>query len=137
MPDFAGQEKAMAWKKVSPEKCDLLETALEGFEREKKQMFGCPAYFVGANWFAGVHEDNILVRLNETDQAEVMAAHPTTRLFEPFPGRVMREFVVLPEAVTGDRPEFVKWLEKAHTYSRTLAPKKKPAKKKAAAGKPR
>ena len=55
----------MAWKKVSPEMCDLLEEALAGFDKDKRQMFGCPAYFINDNWFAGVHEDNVLIRLDE------------------------------------------------------------------------
>jgi hypothetical protein len=64
-------------------------------------MFGSPAYFIKGKWFAGVHEDRLLVRLNEKDRAELWDQHADAQLFEPMPGRVMREFVVLPPRVGG------------------------------------
>ena len=35
----------MAWKKASPEMCDLLAEVLAGFDCLNKPMFGCPAYY--------------------------------------------------------------------------------------------
>ncbi|MEW6262243.1 MAG: TfoX/Sxy family protein [Thermodesulfobacteriota bacterium] len=120
----------MAWKKVSTEKTARLEEGLAGLAHEKKPMFGCPAYFVHGNWFAGVHEDNILVKLPPEQRAQLMAAHPRARLFEPFPGRVMKKFVVLPPEVTADDAEFRRWLEKAHEWvssfpAKSAQPKRK------------
>jgi TfoX/Sxy family transcriptional regulator of competence genes len=124
----------MAWKKPSPELSSILEKALKGMEARNKPMFGCPAYFVGDNWFSGVHEDRLLVRLNEKDREKMWAQHPDAQLFEPMPGRVMKEFVVLPPAVVDDTKELKKWLKLGHAYSATLPPKKKKkAKKKAGA----
>lgn len=122
----------MAWKKVDPEQARRLELALAEFEADQRQMFGCPAYFVPHNsiWFSGVHEDNILVRLSEADQAELADQHREAKKFEPMPGRVMKEFIILPPSVTEDEAEFKTWLGKAHAYSAGLPPKKKKAKKK-------
>lgn len=123
----------MAWKKPSPELSRILQEALAGFEAKNKPMFGCPAYFIGDNWFSGVHEDRLLVRLNEKDRAKLWGQHPDAQLFEPMPGRVMKEFVVLPPAVVEDSKQLKKWLKLGHAYSAGLPPKKKKAKKKAGA----
>lgn len=123
----------MAWKKPSAELGRILAEALTGLEAKSKPMFGCPAYFIKDNWFAGVHEDRLLVRLNEQDRAELWTHHPDAQLFEPMPGRVMKEFVVLPPAVVGDAKELLKWLKRGHAYSAGLPPKKKKAKKKSGA----
>ncbi len=120
----------MAWQKVSPEAVARLEQALAGYEKKPRPMFGCPAYFINDTWFAGAWGEFILARLNEAQQAELMAAHPDARRFEPFPGRIMKEFMVLPPAVTGDDAELDRWLTEAHLYSASLPPK--PKKKKAA-----
>lgn len=131
----------MAWEKVSPEIVARLEQALEGYEKRLKPMFGCPAYFINDTWFAGAWQDVILVRLNQEQQAELLADHPDARRFEPFEGRVMKEFMVLPPAVSGDDKLLDLWLTEAHLYSASLPPKprkkKKPRPKMAAkAGKP-
>lgn len=123
----------MAWKKPSPELSRILEEALAGLEAKNKPMFGCPAYFIGDNWFSGVHEDRLLVRLNQKDRAKLWDQHPDAQLFEPMPGRVMKEFVVLPPAVVQDSKQLKKWLKLGHAYSASLPPKKKKAKKKAGA----
>lgn len=123
----------MAWKKPSPELSRILEQALQGIEATSKPMFGCPAYFIKDNWFSGVHEDRLLVRLNQKDRAELWAQHPDAQLFEPMPGRVMKEFVVLPPAIVEDSKQLNKWLKRGHAYSAGLPPKKKKTKKKAGA----
>lgn len=120
----------MAWKKVSPETSGLLERALSGFDSEKKQMFGCPAYFVNSNWFAGAHEENILVRLSESDREDIFSRYDEAHVFEPFEGRKMKEFVVLPESLVHDREEFRVWLDRAYDYARSMPPKEKKPKKK-------
>ncbi|MEW5722097.1 MAG: TfoX/Sxy family protein [Thermodesulfobacteriota bacterium] len=115
----------MAWKKVSPQQAHLLEKALEKFDQEKRPMFGCPAYFVHGQWFAGVHEDNILVKLDEQGRNQIFAQYPEAALFEPFPGRTMKEFVVLPAAVIENETEFEGWLRRAYDYARSRPPKEK------------
>jgi len=119
----------MAWKKPSAELGRILAEALTGLEAKSKPMFGCPAYFSKGNWFAGVHEDRLLVRLNEKDRAELWEGHPGARLFEPVPGRVMEEFVVLPPGVVQNAEELTRWFKRSHAYSANLPPKKKAKKK--------
>ena len=60
----------MEWKKVSPGLGDLLEEAMGTRECERRKMFGCPAWFVNGNMFAGAFADRIFLRLSEEDRRE-------------------------------------------------------------------
>jgi TfoX/Sxy family transcriptional regulator of competence genes len=95
-----------------------------------RPMFGCPAYFTGGNMFAGVWQDTVMLRLPEDGRAAVAAAGG--RPFEPMPGRVMKEYVALPESMVADPEEAAAWVGRAAAYAASLPPKvKKPRKKKA------
>ncbi len=121
----------MAWKKVSTEMCEILERGLLNIPCEKKQMFGCPAYFINGNWFAGAHQDNIVIRLNQQDRDEIMSAYDEAVLFEPMKDRPMKEFIVMPDQVCHEFKELEQWLTRSHDWVGTWPPKeKKPGKKK-------
>lgn len=120
----------MKWKKVSPEMSEILEDALKGYACEKRPMFGCPAYFINNNMFAGVHQDVIILRLSENDRREIAAASDEIVNFEPMEGRPMREYMAVPEPFASDRREFAKWVDRAYEFARSLPPKEKKGKKK-------
>ncbi|MBU2547837.1 MAG: TfoX/Sxy family protein [Proteobacteria bacterium] len=121
----------MAWKKPSPALSALLDEALAGYEVENKRMFGCPAFYAGQTWFAGVQEDHLVLRLSEPDREAIMSRHQGAALFEPFQGRVMKEFVVLPESVIADRSELDRWLRRGFDHASAMpTPEKKKAEKK-------
>ena len=63
-------------------------------------MFGQLSAFVNGNMFMGIFGEDVLVRLPEEDREKVLGAGG--RVFEPMPGRPMREYVVLPEAWRDD-----------------------------------
>lgn len=119
----------VTWKKVNPKRAELLEKHLSSFMCDKRQMFGCPAYFVNTNLFASVHQDSILIRLKEEDREVLMKEYKEAHLFEPFPGRKMREYIVLPEIIVSNSSLFSQWLSKAFDYASSLPPKKKKVKK--------
>ncbi|HEV2063621.1 MAG TPA: TfoX/Sxy family protein [Thermoanaerobaculia bacterium] len=86
-----------------------------------RQMFGYPAAFLSGNMFAGIFQSSVMLRLPEEARDELIenGGEP----FEPIPGRIMKEYVVLP-------PQFVRsprlldgWLAKAASHARTLPPK--------------
>ena len=120
----------MAWKKVSPELSQMLAEALAAFPAQKKTMFGCPAYFVHGNMFAGVHQDHLMIRLSEADQSELMRHNDEVGRFEPMPGRPMREYLVLPVSLLEDTPEFSRWLRRSFEYASSLPPKQPKGEKK-------
>jgi hypothetical protein len=67
-----------------------------------------------------------MVRLSDAEREERLA--DGWSLFEPMPGRPMREYVALPPDVAGDVAALREWVERAAAYVRTLPPKapKKP-----------
>jgi TfoX/Sxy family transcriptional regulator of competence genes len=86
-----------------------------------RKMFGMPAGFIGGNMAAGLHQDTIMVRLAAEDRQARLDAGWS--LFEPMPGRPMREYVALPPEVTADVEATRGWIERAAAYVRTLPPK--------------
>jgi len=74
---------------------------------QTRKMFGYPAAFAGGQMFAGLFQSSMMLR----------------------PGRVMREYVVVPEAVLGSERSLKTWLGKARDYAASLPPKRSGAAK--------
>ncbi|MCI4336637.1 MAG: TfoX/Sxy family protein [Thermoplasmata archaeon] len=87
-----------------------------------KKMFGQPAAFVNGNLFFGVFGEHIFVRLSDADRADAVRGEGFTTL-EPMPGRVMREYLVLPSGVLRDRKSASKWVARSLRYVETIPPK--------------
>ncbi len=118
----------MAWKKVPPELAEIFDRALPDDPRiDRRKMFGYPCAFVNGNMLTGTHEDNVIVRLPEKQRDELLASG-RARQFEPMKGRVMREYVLVPRAATGDARALASWLSDAFRYTAGLAAKPKKAK---------
>jgi TfoX/Sxy family transcriptional regulator of competence genes len=75
--------------------------------------------------FAGVHEDNLFIRLSERDRTEILKKYPGSKPFEPLKGRIMKEYIVVPESLYTDGKLFEEWLKRAHGYAASLPPKVK------------
>jgi len=119
----------MAWKKVPPALAELLAQHLARYPRAvSRPMFGCPAYFVAGNMFAGAFEERVFVRLDEAGRAELLAACDEATVFEPIKGRPMREYISLPESSLGGGELFETWLERSFQHVRALPPKQASAK---------
>jgi len=117
------------WKKSSPELGKVLDAALIRFICDKRPMFGSPVFWINRNMFAGVHEDNIFIRLSEADRKEIVTKFPGAAPFEPLKGHVMKEYVVVPKSLYSDARALDEWLRRAHAYAATLPPKIKKGKK--------
>jgi TfoX/Sxy family transcriptional regulator of competence genes len=116
------------WKKSPPALVALFDAVLAREPRaERRSMFGYPAAFVNGNMATGLHQDAWMVRLDEKGRAALAGLGGTP--FEPMPGRPMREYVVLPEAVRGDRRALARWVKRAVDTAEALPakPKKKQA----------
>jgi TfoX/Sxy family transcriptional regulator of competence genes len=90
---------------------------------ERRTMFGYPSIFFNGNMLACVFQDRIMLRLSEADRGDAMAAHQA-KLFEPSPGRPMKEYVELPLPVTKNPAAMRSWFERGRTYVATLPAKK-------------
>jgi TfoX/Sxy family transcriptional regulator of competence genes len=88
-----------------------------------RQMFGYPAAFTKTQMFASLFQDKMIVRLSNADREAL--GREGARAFEPMPGRPMREYVVVPEAIRDSPSRLRPWLVRAHAYAASLPPKKK------------
>jgi TfoX/Sxy family transcriptional regulator of competence genes len=110
------------WRKADPEHVDRFHEAVAGIEGvEVRKMFGYPAAFVAGNMAAGLHQATVMVRLPE--QVRLERLNEGWSLFEPMPGRPMREYVALPVEVFDDPQAMRRWIERAAAYTRSLPPK--------------
>ena len=121
----------MTWRK-SPE--ELIQKFGELVPRdprvEQRKMFGYPAAFACGNMFMGLHQENLILRLPEPQRAELLSLDGAS-VFEPMPGRPMREYVVVPPALLSDLEAIRSWAARALEYGASLPDKKKkPAAKK-------
>lgn len=124
----------MPWEKSPAELIERFHAALPEDPRvQRRQMFGYPAAFVGGNHFAGTFQASIVVRLDEAGYRELLAL-PGAAPFEPMPGRSMRGYAVLPEAVEADPTALSAWLERSFIHAAAMpakVPKARTPRKKA------
>ena len=118
--------KKTAWRKAPPELVTLFQelVAVLPPDAEPRKMFGYPCLFVNGQLCAGVHQENIMLRLSEAERTEFLAIEGTAR-FEPMPGRPMREYVVVSQHMLQSPDDLVAWLEKSYAYAKSLPPKEK------------
>ena len=114
----------MAWRKSPPELIARFDRALPSDARiERRKMFGYPAAFVNGNMMAGLHQENVLLRLAEADRAHLAAEGGVP--FEPSPGRRMREYMVLPAAAAAEARVMKTWMKRSFAFVASLPAKHK------------
>ncbi|MEO9873301.1 MAG: TfoX/Sxy family protein [Anderseniella sp.] len=118
------------WRKSPADLIELFTSVLpDDTAIEKRQMFGYPCAFVNGNMFTGLHQEALIVRLGEDDRKQLIDEAGAIQ-FEPMPGRPMREYVALPQALLDDREQLTKIITSAKEFATLLPPKvKKPRKK--------
>lgn len=119
----------MKWKKVPPELNRLLDDSISPFAANRRSMFGASTYFVNGNMFAGIHGERVILRLSEVDRRQIQSQFDEVTPFEPVEGRIMKEYVALPESVYSQPNVLKKWLDRSYRYAQSLKPKA-PSKKK-------
>jgi TfoX/Sxy family transcriptional regulator of competence genes len=115
----------MKWQKTPDELASFLQMSLKDIKCQARKMFGYPCYFINGNMFAGVFGKEIFIRLRPKDIEEMLKKHPGLERFEPRPGRVMKEYVSLPEATYKRKTVFKKLLKISVNYMLSRPPKKK------------
>ena len=115
----------MTWRKPDEMLVRLLDETIAGLDTDQpvdfKPMFGCPAYFIRGNMFAGVWQDSLMLRLPDGQRQQVRDAGGWP--FEPMEGRPMKEYVVLPPADVADHGALQDWVLRAAGYAASLPPK--------------
>jgi TfoX/Sxy family transcriptional regulator of competence genes len=116
------------WKKSPPDLIDRFSSAAALFPAaEQKKMFGYPTLFIQGNLTAGLFQDRVMMRLSPPDRERFLKLSGA-RMFEPMPGRPMKDYVEVPEAVLKDAGELRSWLAKSVSFAATLPAKKKKTK---------
>jgi TfoX/Sxy family transcriptional regulator of competence genes len=103
------------------------DEAMPGPPATRRKMFGYPAGFINGNLFMSLFEDSLILRLPAELREELIQLHGA-KPFAPMAGRVMKEYVALPEPLLGDRAQLTSWVAKALVYGESLAPKAAKAK---------
>ena len=91
-------------------------------EAQRRKMFGYPALFVGGNLVTGLFADSWMIRLPETDLAQLLEL-PGASSFSPMAGRTMKGYATLPRDVVADDAALDGWLERAIALGKTLPAK--------------
>jgi TfoX/Sxy family transcriptional regulator of competence genes len=111
------------WEKPSPELSRILDEAADPFPViERRKMFGCPAFYINGNMFAGVYGSQLFLRLLPDDRA-LLAAELEAKPFEPIAGRPMKEYVAMPEAIWSDPAAMDEWMHRSVEFASGLPPK--------------
>jgi len=122
MPPKIKSKPKMPWIPAPPALVRRFEETLRHFpEAQIRKMFGYPAAFVNGNMLGGVFQDRVMLRLDASDRASAAQAGATP--FEPMPGRVMREYIVVPKSIMTSAAELRTWVSKALAYTAALPAK--------------
>ncbi|WP_455369938.1 TfoX/Sxy family protein [[Eubacterium] cellulosolvens] len=115
----------MKWEKSSQKLTEIFESLIPKSSKiEYRKMFGYPCCFINGNMFMGLHQENIFLRLSEKDKKNFLNLNNAFQ-FEPMPGRVMKEYVIVPSSLLKSKSSLKKWISKSLTYAKQLPAKKK------------
>jgi len=113
------------WKPAPREAVVAFDAATSGLAGvEPRKMFGYSCVFANGNMFFGLHEAGMVLRLPDEHRAEFLRLKGAEQ-FEPMPGRVMREYVVVPKALLKAPEQLREWVEKSLSYVSSLPAKAK------------
>src|SRR4051812_10963095 len=118
----------MAWKKSSEDAVKRFVEALpEPATKGRRKMFGYEACFVAGNFWAGMYQDDVVIKLPD----EVKASQPElarAARFDPMGGRPMKQWWVVPKKISANASALGKLL--AATLPKLSNAKKKTRAKK-------
>ena len=113
------------WKPAPHEAVAAFEASTSGLSGvEPRKMFGYSCVFAKGNMFAGLHEAGMVLRLPDEQRAEFLRLKGASQ-FEPMPGRVMSEYVVVPKVLLNAPEQLRAWVEKSLAYVSSLPAKPK------------
>jgi TfoX/Sxy family transcriptional regulator of competence genes len=115
---------AGTWEKAPADLVDRFTGAVSALPGATvRKMFGYPAAFANGHLFTGLFGSGWFVRLPDAERHELAAVGGTE--FSPMPGRPMRGYLVLPDALSADPDVAMPWVIRALAYTQQLPPKAK------------
>jgi TfoX/Sxy family transcriptional regulator of competence genes len=121
----------MQWRKSPQELIELFASVMPCPPAVQRKMFGYPAGFINGDMFMGLFQDNMILRLSESHREEFLKLD-RAKIFEPMPGRPMREYVAVPPDVMMNQKELASWVSRALEYGASLKPESRTSKPKKA-----
>jgi TfoX/Sxy family transcriptional regulator of competence genes len=121
----------MQWRKSPQQLIDLFVSVIPDPPAVERKMFGYPAAFVNGNMFMSLFQDDMILRLPESLREDFLKVDGA-KIFEPMPGRPMREYVAVPPQVLADKKKLAAWVSRALDYGTSLKPKSRASKPKKA-----
>jgi TfoX/Sxy family transcriptional regulator of competence genes len=113
------------WKPAPREAVKAFDVVTSGLPgAEPRKMFGYSCVFAKGNMFAGLHEAGLVLRLPDEHRAEFLQLKGAEQ-FEPMPGRVMREYVVVPKMLLETPEQLQEWVAVSLAYVSSLPAKGK------------
>ncbi len=103
-----------AWEKVNPEMARTLGVYVAKYPCAKRLMFGSPVYFVRDRMWTGIKGNVVFLHLDAVSRTAVSQLSPEIIAFEPRPGRLLKEYVAMPESLLNEASFFSEWLEQAY-----------------------
>lgn len=98
---------------------------------EHKKMFGYPSIFVRGNYFAGLFEESVVIRLPDPPRRELPAL-AAAAIFDPMgTGKGMKDWVVVPAKIASSPKLLAALLAAALPLVAALPPKAKKQPKRA------
>jgi len=91
----------MAWRKSPPELIAAFARVVPAAGRRAAPHVRLPGRFVHGHMFAGLHEDRVVLRL---DEAGIASEAARRHRFEPMPGRRMSGWVAVTGTLAADEP---------------------------------
>lgn len=104
-----------------PLRYEQMMKAAESLDVRARRMFNGMGVYTGEKMFAFLYEAEIGLKLCPDDLETVMAM-PGAGPLRPDPdGEPMREYVLLPRAITDDMTAFCEWVQRSAAYVRKKA----------------
>lgn len=103
----------MAWRPAPASLIALFEAVVPQDPRiVRRKMFGYPAAFASGRLFAGLHQDDFILKLSPDDRERIERDYGA-RPFMPMPGRILRAYRVLPQSVIADPVVLRTWVARS------------------------
>jgi TfoX/Sxy family transcriptional regulator of competence genes len=113
------------FEKPGEEVVNQFNVAIPDDERiERRKMFGFPCIFVNGNMAAGIFNQSIFARMNKQDLNDWLNNKKAT-LFEPMPGRPMKEYIDVPNIIVQNPVALKEVLQQSVDYTLSMKPKEK------------
>jgi hypothetical protein len=91
-------------------------------DQDERRMFGGIAFLIGGNMCCGVNAEDLIVRLEPDQAAELLSSEPGTRPMD-ITGRPMRGWLFVAPDATAEDADLEAWVRRAEAFASGLPPK--------------